>query len=299
MKNFKYLVLFTLVACLSGCSESDATVDEVFEGTTHGAVLRTLSVNNPTFDFNDPSAEWSVTVEVQDEEEGDLLSEVEVYASHYRSGSMVGSEELIKSIPASEFTTGENGLPVGKIEVSLSEVLNNLGLSQEDYVNTDEFRIRLEYVMTDGRSFTNTDAGGTVLTSSFFRSPYVYPVQFFCSLEDASLFDGEYTVTADAWADYAAGDVVPVEYHPEDGTYTFRILATNNPYISNAGTAYMLVTINPEDGSATVTSNEPFDYGVLVPVTGSGSVGTCTGTINLSLDYGDYASNQAFNLVPN
>lgn len=117
--------------------------------------------------------------------------------------------------------------------------------------------MRLEYVMTGDRTFTNTDADGTVTTNSYFKSPYLYPVQFFCSLEDASLFEGNYTVAADVWADYAVGDIVPVEYNPEDGAYTFRILATNNPYISNPDSAYMLVTINPEDGTATVTSNEP------------------------------------------
>lgn len=61
----------------------------------------------------------------------------------------------------------------------------------------------------------------------------------------------------------------------------------------------MLVTVNPEDGTATVTSNEPFDYGVPIDVTGSGSVGTCTGSINLSLNFVGYATNQAFNLVKN
>lgn len=284
---------------MTGCSESDATIDEVFEGTTSGAVLRTLSVNTGTFNFDDPAEEWSITVEAQDEEDGGLLSEVEVYVSHYRSGSMLGSEEFMKEIPASAFSTGDNGLPVGDINVSLTEVLNSLNLSEGDYANTDEFRIRLEYVMENGKTFTNTDAAGTILSSSFYRSPYLYSAQFFCSLEDASLFDGNYTVTADAWADYAAGDIVPVEYNPEDGPYTFRILSTNNPYIENKDTAYMMVTINPEDGSVSVESNEDFDYGVLVPVTGSGNVGTCTGNIDLSLNFGDYASNQAFSLVKN
>lgn len=299
MKKLKYIFILTIISCLTGCSESELPIDKVFDGTTSGGILRTIAVNNATFNFTDPSVEWSITVEAQDKEDGDLLSEVEVYVSQFREASRVGSEALVKEIPASEFTTGENGLPVSDISLSLNEVLNALNLSEDDYVSTDEFRVRLVYVMTDGRTFTNSDAAGTVLTSSFFKSPYLYPVQFFCSLEDASIFEGNYTVTADAWADYTVGDIVPVEYNPEDGPYTFRILSTNNPFVANIGSAYMLVTVNPVDGTATVTSNESFDYGVPIDVTGGGTVGTCTGSINLSLNFVGYASNQAFRLVKN
>lgn len=296
MKNIRIILLVLIGATMWSCSESDATVDEVFENTTSGGVLRTLAINNGTFDFGDPSVEWSVTVEAQDEQDGELLSEVAVYVAQYRNGSKVGSEELVKTVPASEFTEGENGLPVADINVSLNEVLNTLGLSEEEYENTDEFRIRLEYVTTDGRTFSSTDASGTVTNSTFFKSPYLYPVQFFCSLDDASIFDGDYVVTADAWADYAAGDIVPVVHNPEDGPYTFRILSTNNPYVANSD-SYMLVTVDPTDGSVTVTSNEDFDYGVPIPVSGGGSVGTCTGSIDLSLNFEGYAANQAFSLV--
>ena len=301
MKKLKYIFILTIISCLTGCSESERPIDEVFAGTTSGGVLRTVEVNNATFDFNDPTVEWSIVVEAQDAQEGELLSEVEVYVSHFRDAERLGSEVLVEEIPASEFTIGERGLPVADINLSLNEVLEALDLTEEEYLSTDEFRVRLVYVMTDGRTFSNTDAAGTVLTSSYFKSPYLYTVPFFCSLDDASLFDGNYSVTADAWADYAVGDIVPVEYNPEDGTYTFRILATNNQYIANPDTAYMLVTINPEDGTVSVASNEQFDYGEgsLTDVTGTGSVETCTGYINLSLDFeGLGYTDQTLTLVP-
>lgn len=60
----------------------------------------------------------------------------------------------------------------------------------------------------------------------------------------------------------------------------------------------MEVTINPADGSATVISNECFNYPGFdcVDVTGTGSVGTCTGDINVVLDFGPYTDN-GFSLV--
>jgi hypothetical protein len=61
----------------------------------------------------------------------------------------------------------------------------------------------------------------------------------------------------------------------------------------------MEVTINPADGSAVVSSNECFETnwgGGCLDVTGAGSVGTCTGDINLIIDYGGY-TDYAFSLV--
>ncbi len=306
MKNTKIIITCFLTVLSAACSDSDNTIDQVLDGKTSGGIFRTISVNNATFNFSDPSVEWSLTVEAQDEQNGDLLSSVNVYASLYRTTvvdgvntvNIVGSEAMVKNVPASAFETGEDGLPRGTINVSLGEVVNALGLSSGDYLNTDEVRVRLEYVMTNGKTWTNTDAGGTVLTSSFFKSPYIYSVQFFCALSDASLFAGDYKVTTDVWADYAEGDVVPISYNAEDGDYSFRILATNNPYLNNPDTSYMLVTINPDDGTVTVSSNEDFDYGnLVVPVTGTGSVGTCTGTIDLTLDFGSSYTGNQFSLV--
>lgn len=114
-------------------------------------------------------------------------------------------------------------------------------------------------------------------------------------MDNASLFNGNYVVVNDAWADYAAGDVVPVEFVSD---YTFRLLSTNNPFINTPGTSYMEFTIDPSDGSVTVSSNECFDYGpgFCLPVTGSGSIGTCTGDNNVVLDFEGFTNN-GFSLV--
>lgn len=178
MKNIKLMLVFTLLAFVWGCSDSDRIVDEVLDTTTSGGILRTLSTNTDTFDFNDPSMAWSITVEAQDEENGDLLESVNVYAGLYRDAALIGTEEFVKEIPSSAFTSGKNDLPVGDITASLTEVTSGLALNENDYNITDEFRIRLEYVMTNGLTWSSTDAGGTVLTSSYFKSPYLYTVPF-------------------------------------------------------------------------------------------------------------------------
>ncbi len=99
-------------------------------------------------------------------------------------------------------------------------------------------------------------------------------------------FTGTYSVVTDTWADYEPGNTVTLQQGPLPNQ--FKILANNNPYISNFGTAYMLVTVS-NDGSITVASNEPFDYGGstgALSVNGTGTVNFCTGAINISkLDF--------------
>lgn len=175
--NKTIIAVFTFLLCMS-CSDGDMIVDQVLEETGSGGVLRTISTNNATLNYDNPAEAWSITVEAQDEEDGDLLELVEVHAGLYRDAALVDTEQLIKEIPASAFAPGPYDLPRTDIEVSLEELMTSLNLSQEEYFRTDEFRIRLVYVMTNGQTWTNTDASGTVLTSTFYVSPYLYTVPF-------------------------------------------------------------------------------------------------------------------------
>lgn len=291
MKNiFKYISLLTISLVLfQSCDEGDQTVDFVFDNVTRGATLKTIEIVSPNFDFGDPSVEWSVLVEYRDHLDGTNLSEVGIYVTHIGANG-ASPEAFVKTIPASDFTG--NGpapemFPQGELKASLTEVLNALGFSEGDYEATDQFVMRMDLVLKDGRTFTN-NASGNVTGGSFFSSPFQYSAQFFCNLTDASLFDGNWVVTVDTWADYGAGDLVPVIPDP-DIPLAFRILSTNNPYIGNPDTSYMLCTIDPSDGSITVQSNEPFDYGVDIPVTGTGTIGTCTGDISIDpITFGSY-----------
>jgi len=100
-------------------------------------------------------------------------------------------------------------------------------------------------------------------------------------------FTGSYKVVADTWEDYVPGDIVTVQQGPMPNQ--FKILATNNAYISNFNTAYMLVTV-ADNGSITVASNQLFEYGGnlgSIPVSGSGKVNFCNGSIDItSIAYG-------------
>jgi len=115
-------------------------------------------------------------------------------------------------------------------------------------------------------------------------------------------FIGTATVTADDWADYSIGDTVEIEAGTD--AQEFWIRSYTNPFITNTATAYMVVTIDPLTANVTVQSNEDFDYGVPIDITGTGSVNACAGSIELTISFwvpgsvgvSGYAFDQAFNL---
>ena len=176
--------------------------------------------------------------------------------------------------------------------------------SKADFGLTDKLTISADIVLNDGRKVEMFNAkgeknfGADISNSLLFSVSQNYVVS--CPLTDASLFNGNYKVTADQWEDYTVGATVPVVYNAADGLFKFRILNKNNAYISNAATSYMIVTINPANATVTVAANETYNYGVPpTTVTGTGTISSCTGDINLKLNFaGGYnAANQTFTLV--
>ncbi len=286
---------------MQSCTEKeDSTVNQIYDTVTSGATLRTIAETQKTFNFFSTASKWSITVEAQDAASGQLLREVKLYSKHTKAG-VTAAEKLVKTIPASSFkVAGNRNLPQSVIDCTLAEVLTALTIPAGGYTPSDKFTMRLEYVMTDGRLFSVSNTSQPV-TNNYFNSPFQYSVQFFCPLVNAADFSGNYRVTADAWEDYSIGATIPLVYNAADGLYTFRIQNVNNSYISNTS-SYYKITINPATGAVTGSSSEGLAYiGIpsLTNVTMTGTVGTCTGDVNLVLTFaGGYnAANQAFRLV--
>lgn len=175
MKN-KIINIFLAVAVAFtafSCQESDNAIDQVFAGTTYGAILRTVSLNSGEFNSYDLNSKFDVDIEEQDAQDGALLDNVEVFLQ------FKGREVLLKTIPASAFTAGPYGLPRTNVSVTLQEAVTALGLSSSDYTGGDALPVRLQLNLTDGRSFTDSDASGS-LQGSYFSSPYKYNTVIKC-----------------------------------------------------------------------------------------------------------------------
>jgi hypothetical protein len=293
INKLKFLVLTITLLVVASCAQDDTLVKKVQDNVTNGAELRTIKINQGTFNFFDVTQKWSITVEEQDNSKGTLMSEVKLYATQ-KTGGVTKSEKLVKTFPASIFETGPDGYPRATLDASLQETLTALGITIADCLTDDNFSMRLELILKDGRTFSSTNISSS-LGNAYFSSPFKYSVQFFCPLADASTFDGNYAVVSDNnWQDYSPGDIIPLVYSAANGTFKFRVLCSNNAYLNNPTTSYIEVTIDPLTGSVTAKSNEDFDYGGAskFAVTGTGTVGTCTGDVTLLLNFGTAYKNQ-------
>lgn len=175
--------------------------------------------------------------------------------------------------------------------------------SASDVALTDNLVISADLTLKNGTVIKMYNDNGTVNYGSgianFSGIKVIQTYIVSCPLADASLFNGNYKVTADQWDDYGVGPVIPVVYNAANGTKVFRIPNTTRPYIVNGSTSYLICTVNTTTNTVTVTSNEPWDYGggFITTVTGTGTIGSCTGDINLRLNFSGSSQNQAFNLV--
>lgn len=216
MKN-KILNIFlaiTVAFSAISCQESDNAIDQVFAGTTYGAILRTVKLNSGEFNSYDLNSKFDVDIEEQDPEDGALLDNVEVYLQ------FKGNEVLLKTITASEFNSGPYGLPRTNVSVTLQEAVTALGLSSSDYTGGDALPVRLQLNLTDGRSFTDSDASGS-LQGSYFSSPYKYNTVIKCI--PTSAVPGIYTIDmVDSYGDGWNGASIDVTIDGESTSYTLE-----------------------------------------------------------------------------
>jgi hypothetical protein len=173
MKNIFKLLFASLFIVNFSCHDSENVIDGVLDYET-GAILRTISVDNAVLNSSDPNSAFVATVEEQDEADGALLSEIRVNAM-FRDltpeNGTTEAEAFVYSIPASETVTGPVGLPRATVNMTFGAAASAMGLAADDYNPGDVVVVKLEVVLTDGRSYGADSAAG-IITGGFFSSPF-------------------------------------------------------------------------------------------------------------------------------
>jgi hypothetical protein len=224
-------------------------------------------VNNAVLNSSDASSTFSVTVEEQDEEDGALFKQVNVYCQlkDLTDGNDSTDFMLVTSIDASTFSTGPVGLPRGDVVMTFGDAAAAMGVGPSQYSPGDVFVVGLEVELTDGRTYDWTSAAG-IITGGFFSSPFKYNALLTCSP-----MPGDYTVFmidsyGDGWQTTSGGDggqgleinmdgvITSVAMCSMWGTYDFTCTQPNAAYTE----ATAIVTIPAGTESALWTF--PGDY---------------------------------------
>jgi len=208
MKNRKNNYLTALVAGLivlfSSCEEGNNVFDQIVAAEQRGAVLRTINVTSNELPIGVADGFFGVDLEVQDQENGALSQSIEVFASFVDNtpnngmGASTG-ESMVETLDVASFSTGSRGLPITSYSVTLPSLLSATGVSDTDIDGGDQFSVRFELVMTDGRRFSNGQNSGT-LTGSYFSSPFLYNATIVCPPTPPASGDWIFDMT-DAYGD--------------------------------------------------------------------------------------------------
>jgi hypothetical protein len=177
MKNNYFFILFLTV--LISCSEDEKTIEIVDQNITNGAVLRTLETHYAEFHPGDLNSRFEIDIEEQDLENGALLDNVEIFLNFVDNtpdnGIITTQEIKYQQLEKENFEVSNDGLPTTKIHIPFSEALTSLSLTEDQVNCKDQFTVRLQLNLTDGRSFTFGNNSSIIIASeTFFRSPFLY-----------------------------------------------------------------------------------------------------------------------------
>tara|TARA_R110002167_G_scaffold23464_9_gene83281 strand:- start:1879 stop:2826 length:948 start_codon:yes stop_codon:yes gene_type:complete len=197
--NYKYFSVLALVSLMfASCDDGNAVVDTVTADTTRGAILRTVNVISNELPIGKADASFAVELEIQDSENGKLVDNIEVFIGFRDNTVETGAtdldkaEVLVATLPSSGFTEGPFGFPRLTYTIALADLLSTLGVDEAELDGGDQFSVRFELVLNDGRRFSFAQNSGT-LTGSFFASPFLYTPGVTCPVE-ATQFVGDYLI---------------------------------------------------------------------------------------------------------
>jgi len=219
------LLYFVLVFFILSCNDDEKTIEVVQENLEFGAIIRTLDLTMAEFDIDDITSRIQIAIEEQDKLNGALLETLEVYVSFVDrtpgNGDFSSSETLLDRMEADTFTQGPSPerYPRSSLNYSFSELLDAVGVNYTSVLEKDQFLLRLNLQLTDGRSFTTGNAISDIIAfDTFYSSPYCYTINVVKPMPP-DLFTGIYVLSSVEDGFFG----IPFISHIEEGVTTFVI----------------------------------------------------------------------------
>lgn len=173
----KYLFHFCFVLVFLSCDKEESVFEEVDENLTIGAYIRTNETYNTGYAVGAPNDVFGINIEVQDEENGELLQNIEVFLSFKPSEGSIVTELLLKTLELDIFVPGPFGNPSTDLFINQAEAAEALNIQMNEIVCKDQFIVRLKVNLTDGRSFTTGQSSSKIIAvDDFWSSPFCYTI---------------------------------------------------------------------------------------------------------------------------
>ena len=268
--------LFYSLLCLTiitSCEYDETPLDEDTVAGNTGAVLTTVSTTGALVNKNNPPDDsLSSTVYFNDFGNNDSMESVDVYLLFVDTtpvNNVVQSydEVLLENVAASSFAVGDSGYPEYTYTINNGTMLDTFGLTGDDIAGGDLFVLRYDLKLKDGRSFSASDTGTNVRTTSH-RAPFRYSSSVVCFKAPEA---GDWTLLmTDSYGDGWNGGYITISIDGEETTHACTGLETTETITVPAGVQRFLFTYAAGDweGENLYTLTDP--NGVVVLEDGVG-----------------------------
>lgn len=176
MKIQKLLLLLIISITLASCSSDDGNDVPSINSLDNGALVEVVTTADSTIFNNSLDGLLDTIIEYRDSENGSLLDDFNVYITFLdnsentgdSTNATVGQEVLLRTVEPTEFSLGQDGFPRHNLVITTQDFLAITNNTLDGIAIGDEYIIRFEVVLTDGRIFSvnNTGSNGG-LTSDF------------------------------------------------------------------------------------------------------------------------------------
>jgi len=176
--SFKKVVSFFVVLTFCSCSKEKDVIQPIENSSS--AFIRTLDFVSSDLVLDDLTTIFSVNLEVNDDANGSLLENIEVFVrfkDNTTNNPVNTSQEiLVKTLGKDSFSIGPDGLPRTLLSLSYSELVSVT--SGTNIRCGDQFLIRLELNLTNGQSFSADGANSPAVIGfdTTISSPFCYTV---------------------------------------------------------------------------------------------------------------------------
>ncbi len=222
MKKYIYFLMMSALALgiTVSCTDEPNPFDE-FDDLGKGAFARKLS-SDGTFNFFDvPNSAIVTEVEFYDENKGKNVSEYRwtiAYIDKANRGANNAGPVDFLTIPSSSFVVNSDGLPGTTFTFSFQAALDAFGFTLADINGGDTFRYSATIVKSDGSTFSFSNTGGNIISSSPFSGLFIMDVNIICP----SSLEGVLDYTTVSWCNETISSSVEWladgkgKYHIED-----------------------------------------------------------------------------------
>lgn len=228
MKKLLYLIIFGIALGFNSCTDfvEPAIPYNNFET---GVYLRTIS-STPNFNFFAlETSNFELTVEAVDEENGNLVQELDIYARR-RRGNTLSQEAKVTTIPKSEFKPNDQSKYLrAKVIVNLLDAITKMGFTLDDISGGDFIEFRLDLLDTKGRRWTNSNLSGDIAGGAYYRSPFFYRVPVVCPSELAGIYD----LSTTGWCGEVYNGKVEFVKGSTTGTYIIKTDVADGTFVED------------------------------------------------------------------